>query len=95
MSTQNNDIPYSDISQNSDTLFAFTKMSLFLEEDFAKKPEMFSKSENDFSKILNKKANANTGIYTFYVKFSTSKNSENFFCLSKMSLLWVGTVFKI
>ena len=61
--SKNSDSPNSDISQNSDTLFAFTKMSLFCEEeDFAKKLEMFLKSENDFSKILNKKANANTGI---------------------------------
>ena len=36
VSTHNSDTPNSDVSQNSDTLFGLTKMSLFwAEEDFA------------------------------------------------------------
>ena len=47
MPIHNNDTPIDDIPQNSDTFFAFTKMSLFWEEDdFAKKLEMFFKSGN-------------------------------------------------
>ena len=80
--TQNSDTQNSHISQNSDTFFALT----------------FFKSENGFSKILNKESNANTRIYTLAAKSFTSQNSDifqnsdisqksnTFFGVTKMSL---------
>lgn len=51
---------------SSHTLFALTKMWLF-----------GFKSENDFLKIINKKFNSNTKIWTFDAKFLNYRNSHN------------------
>ena len=83
MPTHNSDTPHNDISQNSDILFDVTKMSLFWEEediDFQQKIYLkylkCFKSEDFFSRILNKKSNSNIRVYTLDAKSSTFQNSE-------------------
>ena len=60
-----------------------------------------------FLKVVNKKSNSNTDVYTYVIyyalnaKSSTSPNKhfshykDTFLGLTKMCLLWVGTVFNI
>ena len=57
-------------------------------------------SKNDFSKILNKKSNSNTRIYTVdansinHPNSGISQNSDTFFDLTKMSLLWPASLLR-
>ena len=71
-------VPFFGNKFKSDHFFFLRKVFFqFSTENLRRILETFLKSEDDFSKIINKMANSNTRIYTFDVKSFNNPNSHN------------------